>query len=238
MKELGEYYNNWKSRAWKICLTLWVVLILVFYFANAFVSTFANLIAGYMSLFLTCDVKFVEYLLTVLIDFIAPTSITIGMYFGILKYVNEKGWKRKYPQYDIDGEWDDITTYTRELCGSGWKDLNRDGVPSPVHIKQTCQSIKIESSVGEDFEWHSLLADWDDSNSIRIFYIVEYYANLQTKGYPERRMGYEYMTVDRRSVAPNKKPTKLVGKFWHCLADDGKPMYKGDATYTRRFVKE
>ncbi|MBQ4600352.1 MAG: hypothetical protein IJB17_01820 [Oscillospiraceae bacterium] len=235
MRELADYYNKWKGTAFKLCLGIWVVLIAIGYFlnSNAFYLECKNLVVSHIAGFLKLEEQFVGYFLTLFFDFLAPTSITAGIYFFVLKYVNEKGWKKKYPQYDIDGEWSDTTTYSKRLDSNGWTELKDTKIPSPVIFKQTCKTIEVRSSIGEKFIWYSLLADWDDRGAIRIFYMVEYTAELQRQGYPESRRGYEQMTIDRSGLMPNQKPNKMVGKFWHCLASDGKPIFMGDVIYTR-----
>lgn len=230
MNTLMKYYNHCKKKILLFCFVLWAFLIVLLYFLNGYVLQWANNISTYFP-FLNKGI--VEYILSLLLNCIAPTSIATFSYFNLLNYVNQKGWRKKYPQYDINGEWLDRTTYTKQLDGGGWKDLKAQSVPSPVIIEQTCKTIKIGSSVGEDFRWYSLLAEWDDNDSLKIFYVVEYYSRLQKKGYPENRKGYEYMTIKRTPSDSKKKPNKMVGKFWHCISNDQKPMYMGDVTYTR-----
>lgn len=231
MNVLKEYYNNCKKKIFSFCLVIWAVLIICLYFIDGHISQWATAIATILPFL---NGRVIEYVLNLLLNCIAPTSFSIVLYVKLLDYVNEKRWKKKFPQYDIDGEWYDKTTYTKQIDGNGWKELKNQSVPSPVIIKQTCKAIKICSSVGKDFRWYSLLAEWDDIESLKIFYVVEYYAKLQKQGYPENRKGYEYMTIKRVSPDSNEKPKEMVGKFWHCISNDQKPMYMGDVTYTRK----
>ena len=67
-------------------------------------------------------------------------------------------------------------------------------------IEQTCESVSVKMSVGEDFRWYSLLADWNDNNELEIFHGADYYTRLQEEGYPEFRIGYECMGALYRSL--------------------------------------
>ena len=230
MNILKDYYDSWKKRAWPICLVVWVILVLIFYVLNVKLSDFLDLLN---IIWINENKEFVQYVVTLLVGFVSPTSLSIGLYFGILKYIDTKGWKKKFPNYDIGGIWDDTTIYTKKLSDSGWEILNDISIPSPVIIEQTCRSVKIKASVGDRFTWYSILADMDDRGTLEIFYKVEYSNILQNEGFPEYRYGFERMNVqileeDHRSI-----PQVMKGQFWHCLASDSKPIYMGDVTYTR-----
>ena len=234
MKELKTYYDEWKKKLLYFSLITNAALVLLFSYLDNVLSRLLESLVSMVSFF---DNQIVFYVINLIVGYIAPTSISIGLYFYLLNCVNTKWWKKKFPQYDIDGEWDDNTVYTRQFTNNGAKKVTNTSVPSPVRIYQTCTSIKIEPSVGQDFMWRSLMAEWDANEALMIFYEVEYYSSLQQKnGYPQNRRGYEYMTIDRSNSNMNKKPQKLVGQFWHCVANDGKPIYMGDVTYTRKLT--
>ncbi len=235
MKELKDYYETWKRRMLILSLICWLILLIPF---NCINENISNVLANWIAnpnipcIFMKNE-TIIQQILNLLLGYAAPTSITIGLYYLILNYIDTKRWKKKFPQYDVDGEWSDVTTYTKQLDGSGWKSEKESNVPSPVRIKQTCQKIEVMASIGEDFKWHSLLADWDYANKLNILYKVEYYGNLQEKGYPECRIGYESMDIYTTDLKGKQRPRKMVGQFWHCLSSDGKPMFMGDVVYKR-----
>ena len=174
-----------------------------------------------------------KLILDLLLDFIAPTAIVFFLYNIALKYVDEKGWKKKYPEFDISGSWKDTTYYTQYLDKNGLSSIDtKHSELSPVIIEQTCREVKIKDSVGKGFKWYSLLCDWNGTN-LDILYTVEYYASLQEKGYPEKRYGFESMCIDEKNQQSKERPRKMVGKFWHCCSADGKPVYMGDVMYER-----
>lgn len=233
MKELKDYYENWKKKLLLYYVPVWIVLVFVCYqinqlSANILLSLADNPKITWISI---DNIDFIEYFVSLFVEHVAPTSGAVALYFYTLKYINEKGWKKKFPIYDISGIWNDTTTYTNKIDDKGWMRLSGKSVPSPVIIEQTCNKVEIVSSVGNDFKWYSLLADCDYNNTLRIFYTVEYYSKLQKDGYPERRMGYECMDIIE--YGSDNKPCKMVGKFWHCISDDGKPTFMGDVVYER-----
>lgn len=236
MPELKDYYNKWRETLLILCILCWIILSAVFCFIN---EAFSNLLGMWID---NPNIEWVNqgneqilyYIFDLLIDFAAPTTITVILFSVSLNYINQNGWKKKFPQYDVNGEWADITTYIKGLNGRGWINLEQKNVPSPVQIKQTCQTIEVLPSIGENFVWHSLSADWDNNNNLKILYEVEYYGKLQKEGYPEKRIGYESMRIDMNKLSTDNRPCKMVGKFWHCISDDGKPIYMGDVVYERK----
>ncbi len=237
MKELKKYYEKWKNKLLAFIIPFWLLFSMIFWVINEGVREFLLKCANDPQIiYITNEnIYIVEYIFSFIIDILAPTSIVIMVYLCSLKYINEKGWKKKFPQYDISGEWHDITTYTKEFDKNGWKMLNNSSVSSPVCIKQTCNTVSITSSVGKEFKWYSLIADWNNTGALEIFYKVEYFDNLQKKGYPEERRGFECMDIYREGMSEKERPTKMIGKFWHCISSDGKPMYMGDVIYERKF---
>ena len=235
MKELKAYYNRWRERLLFISIPIWALLAFISFCINEKISTIFDENGIIQNIvWITQDNKMVfSYIFSLLIDFIAPTSIVVTLYLIIINYINRKSWKKKFPHLDVSGEWLDTTTYTREIGKTGWKQINERDVPSPVRINQTCLKIEILPSIGENFMWHSLLADWNDDNNLKILYEVEYYGNLQGQGFPERRIGCESMYIYTNDFSENKRPYKMVGKFWHCISYDGAPMYMGCVTYER-----
>lgn len=234
MKELVDCYKSRKNNLLLVSVSCWFILTIIFFILSEEIS---NCLSNYAT---NSSIKWVtesnemllQLLFTLLLDLIAPATIVFIPYFFYIDYFNKEGWKKKFPQYDVSGEWLDTTTYMKGLDGNGWSTSNRINVPSPVRIEQTCQTVKVLPSIGDDFEWHSLLAGWDENDNLRILYKVEYYENLQeNQGYPESRTGYESMHICPND---NKRPCKMVGKFWHCIRSDGKPMYMGDVTYERQ----
>ena len=234
MKELKEYYKKWKTRLQIILVPIWLLLSLAFFELNELIAKYIGVLATNQIQIITQDNALIfNLILEILLDMIAPAAIVFGVYSFALKYVNEKGWKKKYPEYDISGAWKDTTYYTQYLDKSGLSSINtKHSELSPVIIEQTCDKIKIKESVGEGFKWYSLLCDWNGSN-LDILYAVEYYASLQDKGYPEKRYGFESMCIDTKKQQPKERPSKMVGKFWHCCSADGKPVYMGDVVYER-----
>jgi len=230
MKVLKDYYEKCKNEWFERSIVIWAFLTLFFIFLNEWLSTsIIVLVADPTVLWITKNV------FVLLLGCVAPTAITITLYFSILDYINREQWKKKFPQYDVSGEWDDTTIYTESIGSQSMDRVTPNkSVSSPVHITQTCKTIKIDPSIGDDFEWHSITADWDDHGALNILYKVEYKGALRAIGYPANRFGYESMHIDKKGLDKKQKPHTMSGKFWHCLADDGKPMYMGDVTYKRK----
>lgn len=235
MKELKDYYDSWKKKAWILSLICWVILVAVFYSIDVLISNVLTIWANDPNVLWidSKNIDFIKYIITLLLGFITPTSVTVFIYFQILNYINKKGWKKKFPHYDVSGTWTDITTYTKRLGKDGWEVLLDKSISSPAIIEQTCQHILIKNSVGEDFRWYSILADWNENGALEIFYKVEYSNKLQLQGYPECRVGYERMNIQNDGQTNNQRPTVMRGQFWHCLASDEKPVYMGDVVYKK-----
>ncbi|MBD5490402.1 MAG: hypothetical protein HDR13_16715 [Lachnospiraceae bacterium] len=234
MKELEEYYEHWKHNIFKGCIFIWVIMsILFFMLNNCLVGRLQSISNDKIMSYINSENEILfEYLLQYFLGLIAPSGLIILIYTLALRYINEKAWKKKFPNYNIDGEWEDITEYTVEFSKNGYRALEEKKVPSPVIIKQTCKCIEIVPSVGEDFTWQSLLAELE-GRQLKIFYKVTYKKSLQDKGFPEYRIGYEEMVIDTSNLSPKQKPVKMSGQFWHCVQNDSRPMYMGDVTYKR-----
>lgn len=232
MKELKEYYNQWQRRMFTISYIIWFVLILLFLSIDQEISDFLICCASNPDLnFITkYNIIVWEQIFSFIAEFFGPLSISFGIYNRIMNYIDTKGWKKKFPHLNIDGTWNDITIYTKKMDSSGMREITDKQVPSPVNIKQTCNSFTIEQSIGDDFKWYSLMADWKD-NELMILYRVEYNSNLQKENFPEERIGYECMSI--KDYGENRKPISMVGKFHHCINDDNKPIYMGDVIYKR-----
>lgn len=232
MEELKGFYNQWQKRMFVICYVIWFVLLLLFFMLNQFISEFFLACAKNTDcIIITPDNLIVwEYFISFFTDFVGPLSITYAVYIKAMNYINTEGWKNKFPHLDIDGTWKDITMYTKKIDSSGIVEITEKKVPSPVIIEQTCNSFKIKQSIGEGFEWYSLMADWKD-NKLMILYRVEYKSSLQKEDFPEQRTGYECMSI--KDYGKNGKPIKMVGNFHHCINDDNKPIYMGDVIYER-----
>lgn len=232
MKQLKEYYKNSKKNIQKILFVVWIVLYLIFSRIDTCLSDCINQCATNGTI-TQGQLAVIELLKGCLLDFIAPATIVYGIYKKAIKYIDEKRWKKKYPELDISGVWDDRTKYTQFLDINGLSDINTENSElSPVIIEQTCREIKIGASIGDGFKWYSVLCGWDDEQ-LDILYAVEYFATLQDKGYPEKRYGYESMCIDKKELQPKQRPNKMVGKFWHCCSADGKPIYMGEVMYER-----
>lgn len=230
MEVLKNYYNEC-VRCWsRRIIFIWAFLTIISCLINEILSDVVScLVKNHTISFITQDnEKYFRYFIIVLFMCFAPTGISVVIYSGILNRINKKGWKKKFPNLDLDGKWTESTTYAKCFGGQYAERV----ASSPVHICQTCQNIEVKPSIGKGFEWHSIIADINNS-CLEILYKVEYSDNLQYEGYPERRFGYESMHIDFSELSPKGKPCKMIGKFWHCVADDGKPMYMGDVVYER-----
>lgn len=234
MKELKNYYNKRKNFLQVILVPVWLLLCIIFSKINDFIAAlFYEFTTNKIGIITTENLFVFELILDVLLDLIAPTTIIFLVYGKLLQYIDEKAWKKKYPQFDISGNWNDTTYYTRNLDTNGLSIVNRKNkASSPVIIKQTCHKVSIQDSIGKDFKWYSILCDWN-GNNLDILYAVEYYSSLQELGYPEKRYGYECMCIDTKEMNNTEKPSRMVGKFWHCCSSDGKPVYMGDVVYER-----
>ncbi|MDR0965910.1 MAG: hypothetical protein LBM75_05325 [Myxococcales bacterium] len=158
-------------------------------------------------------------------------TISIGLSGKIKSHCLTKGWKKKFPQYDIEGKWKDVTKYTKEISDDGFKETQKksDGI---AKIKQSGLRIEIKSSPSDDLTWYSNFVEWKGDGRLMIFYTVDYHEPKQRDQFPDQRIGYEVMSIASHDPA-TKKPNKMKGKFYHCIKDDGKPMYMGDVEYTR-----
>ena len=233
MDELKNFYNQWQKRMFVICYFIWFVLLIVFFLLNQSISELLDICMNSPECIqITKDNRVVwDYFVSFFTDFVGPLSVTYGIYIKTMDYINTTGWKKKFPHLDIDGTWNDITTYTKKFDDKGITSENDDKkVPSPVIIEQTCNSFKIKQSVGDDFEWCSLMADWKD-NKLMILYRVEYKSKLQKDGFPEQRTGFECMSI--KNIGRKGRPVEMVGNFHHCVYDDKKPVYMGDVVYKR-----
>jgi len=222
MKELKNYYRKWKRITFWMSLVIFIVLAIIFQALNEYVATH---IAGMDFLG--------RMVIGVLLSAATPIGITLGGGKLWLMYVNNKRWKKKYPEYDVSGKWDNVSTYTHEavIVGNTGK-----GCPSPAsvetNIKQTCHSIEIEVFSNNELSWHSILADWNDKKYLEILYKVDYKEIKRKQGSPNERFGYEKMRI--HTPPDGEKPKMMSGDFWHCVENDGKPMYMGAVTYTRK----
>jgi len=153
------------------------------------------------------------------------------VYYFIINKIKHKTWKKVFPQYDVSGKWEGELVFTKNIgeTDKGWKKLYEIKAATPVIIEQTCETIKILTAGSDDLSWHSILADWDDRNNLDILYEVQYNLAMQQKGFPESRVGREHMYIEYDGA----KPHRMRGKFWHCIADDGKPIYIGEIVYER-----
>ena len=228
MKELKNYYDKSKSKWFGISVFAWAILTIIFNFIEKELS---NWIATW-----TTDqnlTSLTQSLLVFLFAYVAPSTIALVSYFSILDYINKKGWKKKFPQYDINGEWVGTISFTKSINDTGWNISNKKSETIPVHIEQTCNTLRIKPSVGDNMAFYSILADWDERDRLNILYKAEYYKNLREQGFPEYRFGYEELHIDSKGLTPKQKPLKITGIFRHCLTDDGKSIFMGDVTYER-----
>lgn len=234
MKKLEKYYEQWKHSFFKVCIFIWVIMSIFFFMLSNYLVERLQIISNdNIILFINSKNEILfEFLLQYFLGLIAPSGFIILIYVFVLNYINKTAWKRKFPNYNIDGEWNDVTEYTIQFDSNGYKTLKEKKVPSPVIINQTCKSIEIVPSVGKDFTWHSLLTELE-GQQLKIFYKVTYKKSLQEKGFPEYRFGYEEMVIDISNLTSKQKPNKMSGQFWHCVQNDSKPMYMGDVTYKR-----
>lgn len=234
MKELKDYYKKCKRNIRMLLVPTWLFLYIISSYLNDILSVFLNKCAiNEIGIITQENLLIFNLILDVLLDFIAPTTIIVSVYGLLLRYIDKKAWKKKYPQFDISGKWNDTTYYTRYLDANGLSVINREHkASSPVIIEQTCHKVSIQDSIGKSFKWYSILCDWN-SNNLDILYAVEYYSSLQEKGYSEKRYGYECMCIDTKEMNNTEKPSRMVGKFWHCCSSDGKPVYMGDVVYER-----
>lgn len=98
-----------------------------------------------------------QFILQILIGLLSPTAIITFIYYALLKYINETGWKKKYPEYDLSGTWADNTLYSKSFGVNTAVDEEIDNneineSSSDVIMEQTCLSIKIKSSQDENYE--------------------------------------------------------------------------------------
>lgn len=226
MRELTEYYEKWKKSLVKVAIVHWIVLSVLIVFLTNYLLVIPA----------TTPMHTVwQGLLSFLLGCIGPSVTSLKLYSSLLNKANTKLWKNKFPNLNIDGEWEDSTTYSKQFDKNGYRTENDRKLPSAVIIHQTCTDIRIQPSHGKHFEWHSLAADWDSEGHLNILYRVNYSNELQkSNNYPESRTGFEQMSINRNGLLPNERPTELKGKFWHCIQDDGKPVYSGDVVYTRK----
>ena len=131
--ELKEYYKKCESKILKWSIAGWALLSLIF---NILKDNLNNAIVNWPAGNISKEI------LVWFFAWVTPTSIILVLYYSICDHINKKHWKKKFPQYDISGEWKDTTKYTKCLDSRGWNDFEFSS-DSPVQIVQTCKSIKI-----------------------------------------------------------------------------------------------
>lgn len=242
MVKLQEYYEDQQSKLFRWSIAIWMLLTMIMTWAGGVFSIWmADGFAKWASSPQVSSIlgseatrTFVQGIGRWLFALIAPTAIVFGLYRRSCRKADTKWWKKKYPEYDIDGEWLDTTTYTRSVTEYGWNTPAIGTSQSTVRFRQTCSKVEIQPSDGDGFMWQSIAMSWDEQDAIHILYQVTYTELLKKKGYPAGRVGYERMHVDRSGLAPKEKPSRMSGHFYHCVADDSKPMYLGDVVYERK----
>jgi len=228
MKELKDYYEKSKRKWFSITVSAWVILVIIF-------NIIAKLLSNSVTTTCITDqdvINNIEFLI-VFLSALVPTTAALVFYFSILDYVNKEGWRKKFPQYDINGEWSGTISFTKSISSTGW-DTNNKNESIPVHIEQTCNTLRIKPSGSDNMRFYSILADWDERDRLNILYKAEYYKNLRKQDFPECRLGYEELHIDTQGLTLKEKPLKITGTFRHCLTDDGKPIYMGDVVYERK----
>lgn len=232
MNELKKYYEKKSKKAFEFSILIWIVLVIIFYFFDNNINN-CLYIKAYSDTVKWINVdtyQIISYMVQCIVGFLSPTGIVIFIYDKYLKYIDKKGWKKKFPEYNIDGEWYDNTVYTKRFDKNGRHEISKFDLPSKVVIHQTCRELRIDDSPGKFFNWHSLSVDLQNAN-LKILYEVNYQNGIKNNSFPEFRIGYEDMHIVMNSE--NQKPVLITGKFWHCVNDDDKPMYMGNVEYTR-----
>lgn len=225
-QKLQKYYDGWKKRLLACAIAAWLGYYVLFLLIK---DIFAIPVDA-------SNKELLELFISSCLGFIAPNAIIIWGYFKIMDYIDKEGWKKKFPGFDFSGTWVDNTTYNYFFDETGFhKNTKTESmIPAEVKIKQTCRTVEIDVSSGDDFEWRSIAADWDESNHLNILYRVDYRDSLIRKQkYPPFRYGYEKVHVFGTTSA-NSKPEQMRGKFWHCVSEDQKPMFYGEVEYLRK----
>lgn len=222
---LTEYYKSKAASAFNNSIVIWVVYSVLLLILKNFIS---NLVPA-ADKFQYHEI--VSFALTTVLGTVGATTVTKYGYKRYLKYVNEKGWKKKFPEYDLSGEWMETTSYndviTSQSPGSAGRTLS-----SKVIIEQDCNHISIKNSPGPHFTWYSITADIGEDDCLNILYKVEYIHQVQRDfNYPEDRVGYERMHVVK--WGPDGRPTRMEGTYRHCVSNDGKPSFTGSVEYVR-----
>jgi hypothetical protein len=222
---LEDYYENWKKRLQELCMGIWFItamgLLSIHDLAKEFLEN-SDLLSQF-------NMDYVTSIL-MLFGFASPSLLAIFIYNKSCSYIDTKLWKRKFPQYDISGEWSE-TAFLKwyDHTEKEWK-KEEDNYKYPIIIEQTCQMTKIIAHPGDELKWHSIMASWDENNTLNILYQVDYYSTLQEKEFPERRFGYNIM-----NIFPNggEKPHKMKGKTWDCISITDKRPLMGDILWER-----
>jgi len=228
MKELIDYYENWKIRLLALFILCYMILSLIFSFLNEVSSTFVINYANNPNItwLSSNNINKIKFILDFLFDYFSPIALSVVLYVYCLDHIDKEGWKKKFPQYNVSGKWSNETTYRKSLVPNKEWDILEEKKESIMTITQTCRTIKVEPSPSEHFKWHSLLANWDEHKHLHILYEVRYFHDLIDNGRPEIRIGYEQMTL-----VGDDSPYELRGNFSHCLSFDGKPMFMGNVVY-------
>ena len=232
MEELKKYYEKSKNKWLSITAFSWTALTMLFSIIKDAAFAFINSWAVNQNF---TSENYIQSLINFIFAYVAPTTAALIFYFAVIDYINKKGWKKKFPQHDISGEWNGTIFFRKSLDSKngGWDTSIKKNEHTPVIIEQTCNTIKIKPSIGKNIEWHSIMAAWDEKGILNILYKVEYYEPLQEKNFPESRFGYETLSIDRTGLSPKQKPDKMSGKFRHCISYDDKPLFMGDVEYER-----
>ena len=154
--------------------------------------------------------------------------VIISLFYLGEKFIRKRLWKSEKPEYNIDGEWEGITTYERGYNGSANVPFEKT---HKVKFKQDCLNLKIATQEGIQYvNWGSHAINLIDNETLRYAYRVKY-KNGSEEGneFPGEAIGYEEMSVVEWD---KKRPKKLTGDFYHCVKGEG-PWYRGTVSFER-----
>lgn len=141
-------------------------------------------------------------------------------------FIRKRLWKIEKREFDFDGVWEGITTYSNAAIGHAKVPFTSE---HQVRIEQDSIFLKIAPTEGNDYvNWGSLALQLVDKDTIIYAYWVKY--GLSEK-FPEEARGLEEMHVTGRDE--KGRPIKMTGTFAHC-PEGQEPVYSGTVEFRRQ----
>jgi hypothetical protein len=166
------------------------------------------------------------------------SGTAVAIYLGVSEWLIRKHlWKFWHPELNFHGVWDGISTYTDIHKGTG---PVGHFVNHQARIEQTCLSIQLIPSIGDEFEsFKSTTVNLVDKHTLVYAYEVRYKPKHSSNQaiFPQATFGYEELSVvdPTGKVMPGERvrPSVLHGWFAQC-AKGQEPVYSGSVVFKRK----